>query len=143
LINLTMRILKTIVAAIAWISIIWFIFGILELSSQVISSIRFPIVYTPGMIIERAAFGWVIISGVVLALIAGFIAKPRFMWPVLVVSGTICSILALIQFSYEYSIPASFSVFVWYLICGIVCISEGLLLRWFRIKQKAKADIQS
>jgi hypothetical protein len=142
-----MKILKLtfreIMIAMAWIGSIWFIIGILAFSNQVVNFIKFPISYTPGMIIERAAVGWMIISGTILALIGGLIARPRYLWPVLGVSGGICFIFALVYISYDYLLTGTFSSFLLYMVSGIACVIGGSIIRWLRMKEKVKSSVIS
>lgn len=91
--------------------------------------------------------GWLIsIPGVIFALIGGLVSRPRYFWIISVVIGSvycISLITALItpslkMRSYDdltnmnYLIPT----FLFLLPPGLLCIVEGIILRWLGKKQR-------
>jgi hypothetical protein len=134
--------LKILMTAVAWLGMFWFMVGIFALGSHVYYSIRFPIIYTPGLIIDGPAFDWVILSGAILALIGGLIARPRFLWPVLVISGATCSIFALIGIIPEHLLPGGISISITRWALGLFCIIGGVIIRWLRRSQNIKTNTQ-
>ena len=109
---------------------------------QVFELTQYPIITTPyEVIIERPAFTWMIISGAILALVGGLIARPRYLWPVLIVSGTAYSILALIDIFKVYLSLGILGSSPIILLVGIVCVIEGLLVHRFRKRLSLKASL--
>jgi hypothetical protein len=125
--------MKLILTVIAWLGIFILIIFFYFYSNQVIDTIRLFRIITPDMIVDPPAFGWVIFGGTLFALIGGLTARPHLVWPILVIVGVIYSALAIINISLKYLFPSSGLM---YLIIGLVCIIEGLLIRWFRIRKQ-------
>jgi hypothetical protein len=124
--------MKTLMATVAWFGIFLLIFGVIIYSDQVIDSLRFYRIITPGMIVDGPAFEWFTILGTLFVLVGGLTSRPHFQWPVLVIAGVIYIVLALINISYEYLFTSNGLSF---LIIGLVCIIEGLLIRWVRRRE--------
>jgi hypothetical protein len=132
--------LKLTMNVIAWLSMFWIIWGIYIFGYHVIDSIRFPTVYYPGMIIDGPIYGFVILSGVVVALISGLIARPRFFWPVMIIAGTTCFILALLNMIPLYWRFGTITGSILFCMLGLFCVIGGGLIRWLRIRQNIRSS---
>jgi hypothetical protein len=128
-------------SVLAWLGIWGVVLGIYLSGNQIVD--RFSLFESPNQIIEGVAFAWFVISCVILTLLGGLISKPRYLWPVLVVIGIIYCIYALIDILFEYLFPERIPILLkWCLLPGIICVLEGLFIRWFRKRQNPESGRQ-
>ncbi len=128
-------ILKIFLTILVWFGIACLSFGIFLYCYDIIDSIRLPIAEYANQAIHRISFGRFLNVGVILVLFCGLIARPRYLWPVLLGIGVIFSIVETVAVAYSPIIStANFQWLGQYLI-GIVCIIEGLVIRWFKRRQ--------
>jgi hypothetical protein len=120
-----MKNLKTFMTVIGWLGIICFLFGLVVFGLYMATN-------------EMNSLAIIISPGTILVLVGGFSAKPQYFWPVLIVSGSICSILALIDMisKPERIIPSLILFFV-----GTVFIIAGFIIHWLRIRQNSRAKL--
>jgi hypothetical protein len=82
------------------------------------------------------------IPGLILVLIGGIIARPRYLWPVLVAIGLIFCIIATIATTtppikkQDYEIAGLIGRSLLFSFPGILCIIEGIVIFWLRRKRK-------
>jgi len=132
---------------LAWLGIMFFIFGIFGFSQRIFYMIYYPHMFVPGSIaVHITGYAWVGIIGVMLAIIGGLLARSRLLWPVLVVIGTAGSILAIYGIGYEKVLLGPISILLKYLLIfllpGIACIVAGIIIRWLRRRQNIKSRFQ-
>jgi hypothetical protein len=139
--------MKVVLTAVAWLGLLVILGGTYF---SFLTSIR---VFPAGLLWNRfgpfgemgeLGFGYAFFIGCIgtfLALIGGLIAQPRYLWVGLVIVGSIYIISFLefiiaINFYYPehrmaFIILESVSV-----LPGVVCIIEGIIIRWLRKRHK-------
>ncbi len=128
-------------SVLAWLGVFGVILGIYLSGNQIVD--RFSLLESPNQIIEGLAFAWFVTACLILILLGGLIAKPRYLWPVLVVIGIIFCIYALIDILFEYLFPERIPILLkWRLILGIICVLEDSFIRWFRRRQNPESSRQ-
>ena len=77
------------------------------------------------------------VTGALLVLISGLIAKPKYMWPVLVITGIIYLYNAIIMVSSPHDLTGNTDILVPLssAVC-IICLVEGLIILWLRRRQQ-------
>jgi hypothetical protein len=145
-----MNALKTGMTFLAYTGIAMIVLGIIGVS------------WTAASYLQSSAYSWtqplahewdglplglgflVSIPGLILVLIGGMIARPRYLGPVLVATGLIFCISATIAIAtppikkqdYELSGVIINSIVI--SLPGIICIIEGIVILWLRRKRKTE-----
>jgi hypothetical protein len=143
-----MKVFRISMTILAYIGMVFIVIGIYWMSETALvnitsSSYSFIDEESHEWSILPAILGWMFsIPGVVLALVAGIIARPRYFWIVLLVIGSFyCVIMITIIITpmlktHEYDLVFLVLGSLSASLPGIACIIGALIIRWLRRKSE-------
>jgi hypothetical protein len=139
-----MRTLRIIMTFITWIGIFFIIlgiFGIMQNAYYMIKSFLHP--DWPPIMMPIYWGSLFYVFGVILASIGGFLSRPRYVWPFLVICGAVTFVISCIMEITVIRTVVRLPLFILvFSLLGIICICVGLLIRWLRRRYSPKMDFQ-
>ena len=140
--------MKVVLAAVAWLGLLVVLggtyFSFLLSISVFPTGIEGP--FGPFGEMGLLGVGYAVFFGCIgtfLALVGGLVAQPRYLWIGLVIVGSIY-IISLFEFFAISFLYNELSIFEGALaLPGVVCIIEGIIIRWLRKRRKSSEPAAS